>query len=81
VNASPPLFQLVTRRKHVLADYQTVPPSRSISGLEQWERTCALCKAVKITLLPGGERLWRRAGETAQAREEPVCEVMGEGVS
>ena len=39
-------------RPHMLGDAVIVPRTESISGYEQHEKTCTLCSAVRVTVIP-----------------------------
>ncbi len=72
------LFQLATHQKHQfpLNEGKRVDADPQTKRGPRVERECPICHAVKITafLANGGvERLYRRAGETAESAEDPGC--------
>ena len=68
--------------RHLFGAALVVPPQRSISGYEQHEKTCAICHAVRVTVIPdNGEtpwREWREKDALTQSRWPAACRMVGE---
>ena len=68
---------------HRLGSPRYVAPDQSESGLEQHERTCSVCGAIKITILDRAadiyRRAWRASADVAQVETfvAPACERRG----
>jgi hypothetical protein len=82
---SVPLFRLATSPKHQfpLNCGRYIAADKAAGRGARIERACPVCGAVKITAFlagGGGERRWRRAGETAEASEDPGCSPAGESI-
>ncbi len=63
---------------HLLGEAVTVSAHQSISGYEQHEKTCAICGAVRVLVIPtNGDawREWREKDAVTQSRWPAVCEV------
>ena len=69
--------------RHQLGGPVYVAPDQSESGLEQHERTCSVCGAIKITILDRAadiyRRAWRASADVAQVETfvAPACERRG----
>lgn len=72
------LFHLATKPKHQFGTDTFVPAAQTSTRLPQSERTCHLCRLVKVTV-HGCDGLawreWRRPHETAQLADQvrPEC--------
>lgn len=63
------LFHLASTPPHSFGTTRRIAPDASSSGHEQFERTCASCGAVKISVVPhhgAPYRAWRTAGAPRQ---------------
>jgi hypothetical protein len=62
--------------RHLFGEAVTIPADISPTGIEQKEKTCQVCGAVRVTII-GGEipRAWRIKGDDVQRPFEPVCRV------
>jgi cytochrome c5 len=67
-------------RQHLLGEAKKVLPHLSVTGHEQHEKTCAICGAVRVTIVPkqgDSWREWREAGSDKQSRWPAACRVIG----
>lgn len=59
----------ISAPRHKFGDPVSVPASKSASGQQQTERTCTLCRAVKVTVHGPGDdhyRAWRTSADAEQ---------------
>jgi len=65
--------------RHLFGEEKLVPPDKSVTGLEQHEKTCLTCGAVRITVIrkvgtPWQEwREWREKDAVNQSRWPIRC--------
>jgi hypothetical protein len=72
------MFTLATRPKHQFGDPKSIGALASPSRFPQTERTCFLCKVIKVTVHGRGGnawREWRMPGESVQLCDDfrPEC--------
>lgn len=80
------MFTLATRPKHQFPLPVTLPADGTPSHCSQSERTCHLCRIVKVTVHPktgDAWRAWRRPGEAGQLSDDfrPECMPVAQDVA